>query len=370
MKIKEIKVDIVKIPFKKPFTMAMWTSKEKIHVIVKMVSDEGVVGLGETVPLVAEFGEPTGGVKEVIENYFAPVLIGVDLYNIEEIHERMNLAVKFHWFAKSAIDFALYDLMGKTKNIPVYKLLGGLKDSKIPLNWVIGIQEPQDAAKEARYYFEKGYRSFKLKAREAERAVNTLREVRKAVGDEPKIRVDANQSWSESAAIKVIRNMEKYNPELIEQPLPYWNLEGMAKVKNSTNVPIMIDEGVITIHDALRVVRLGSADIINLKIAKSGGIFYSRKIADIAEATGLECVVGSMLEGWIGTAAGAHIAVSCQAVNRGCDLIGPVLHSDQIVKQETLGFSYENGYLKMNTEMKNGLGVEIDEEKISNYKEE
>jgi len=370
MKIKEIKVDIVKIPFKKPFTMAMWTSKEKIHVIVKIVSDEGVVGFGETVPLVAEFGEPTGGVKEVIENYFTPILMGVDIFDTEEVYRRMNSVVKFHWFAKSAIDFALYDLMGKTKNIPVYNLLGGLKDSKIPLNWVIGIQEPRNAAKEASYYFEKGYKSFKLKAREAERAVNTLREVRKAVGYKPKIRVDANQSWSESVAIKVIRTMEKYNPELIEQPLPYWNLEGMAKVKNSTNVPIMIDEGVKTIYDALRVVRLGSADIINLKIAKSGGIFYSRKIADIAEAAGLECVVGSMLEGWIGTAAGAHIAVSCQAVNRGCDLIGPLLHSDQIVKQETLGFSYENGYLKMNTEIKNGLGVEIDEEKIRKYKEE
>jgi len=90
MKIKEIKVDIVKIPFKKPFTMAMWTSKEKIHVIVKIVSDEGVVGFGETVPLVAEFGEPTGGVKEVIENYFTPILMGVDIFDTEEVYRRIK----------------------------------------------------------------------------------------------------------------------------------------------------------------------------------------------------------------------------------------------------------------------------------------
>lgn len=196
MKIKEIRVDIVRIPFKKPFTMAMWTSKEKIHVVVRMISEEGIVGVGESVPLVAEFGEPTGGIKEIIEHYFSPVLIGVDIYDIEEIYQRLNSSVKFHWFAKSAIDFAVYDLMGKTKNIPVYNFLGGLNNDKILLNWVIGIQNPENAAKEADHYFKLGYRSFKLKAREAERAIETLKEVRAVVKNRAKIRVDANQSWS------------------------------------------------------------------------------------------------------------------------------------------------------------------------------
>jgi len=369
MKIKEIRVDIVRIPFKKPFTMAMWTSKEKIHVVVRMISEEGIVGVGESVPLVAEFGEPTGGIKEIIEHYFSPVLIGVDIYDIEEIYQRLNSSVKFHCFAKSAIDFAVYDLMGKAKNIPVYNFLGGLNNDKILLNWVIGIQNPENAAKEADHYFKLGYRSFKLKAREAERALETLKEVRAVVKNRAKIRVDANHSWSVSEAIKTINVMEKYEPELIEQPVPYWDLEGMARVRNATNIPIMVDEGVKTINDAMRVVILGAADIINLKIAKSGGIFYSRKIADIAEAAGLECIIGSMLEGWIGTAAGAHLAVSCKAVNRGCDLIGPLLHSDQIVKPDNLGFKYEDGYLKVLPAIKNGLGVEIDQLKINKYKE-
>jgi len=369
MKIKEIKVDIVRIPFKKPFAMAMWTSKEKIHVVVRITSEEGIVGIGESVPLVAEFGEPTGGIKEIIEQYFTPILVGVDVYDIEEIYRRLNTTVKFHWFAKSAIDFAVYDLMGKTKNTPVYNFLGGLNNEKILLNWVIGIQEPENAAKEADYYFKKGYRSFKLKAREANRAINTLREVRTVVQNKAKIRVDANQSWSVSEAIKTINKMEEYEPELIEQPVLYWNLEGMAQVRNATNIPIMIDEGVKTINDAIRIVRLGAADMINLKIAKSGGIFYSRKIADIAEAAGLECIIGSMLEGWIGTAASAHLAVSCKAVKKGCDLIGPLLHSDQIVQQGSLGFKYEDGYLKLLPTMQNGLGVEIDQSKLSQYKE-
>lgn len=369
MRIKDIKVDIVRIPFKKPFTMAMWTSKEKIHLIVRITSDDGIVGVGETVPLVAEFGEPVGGIKEIIEQYFTPVLIGVDVYDIEEIYRRLNAAVKFHWFAKSAIDFAVYDLMGKTKNIPVYNFLGGLNNDKILLNWVIGIQEPENAAKEAQYYLEKGYKSFKLKAREADRAIKTLKEVRTALKNKVKIRVDANQSWSVSEAIKTINKMEKYEPELIEQPVLYWDLEGMAQVKRLTNIPIMVDEGVQTINDAMRVVRLGAADIINLKIAKSAGIFYSRKIADIVEAAGLECVIGSMLEGWIGTAASAHLAVSCKSVKKACDLIGPILHSDRIVLEDNLGFKYEDGYLKLLPSAKNGLGVEIDQSKLNQYRE-
>ena len=369
MKIKEIKVDIVRIPFKKPFTMAMWTSKEKVHVVVRITSEEGFVGVGESVPLVAEFGEPTGGIKEIIEQYFSPILLGVEVYDIEEIYRRLNASVKFHWFAKTAIDFAIYDLMGKTKNIPVYDFLGGLNNNRILLNWVIGIQEPENAAKEAEYYLNQGYRSFKLKAREARRASDTLRVVRCVVGDKIKIRVDANQSWSVNEAIETINSMEKYEPELIEQPVAYWDLEGMAQVRQATAIPIMVDEGVKTIHDAMRVVRLGAADIINLKIAKSAGIFYSRKIADIAEAAGLECIIGSMLEGWIGTAAGAHLAVSCKSVKRGCDLIGPLLHSDQIVQKDNLGFKYETGYLEMLPSLKKGLGVEIDQSQINKYRE-
>lgn len=369
MRIKNIQVDIVKIPFRKPFTMAMWTSKEKIHVVARITSEDGIVGIGESVPLVAEFGEPAKGIKEIIEQYFAPVLIGVEIFDIEEIYRRMNAAVKFHWFAKSTIDFAIYDLMGKTANVPLYSLLGGLNNDKILLNWVIGIQEPENAAKEAEYYFNKGYRSFKLKARESDRAINTLREVRAIVKDKAKIRIDANQSWSVSEAIQTINKMEKFEPELIEQPVSYWNLEGMAQVRNATNIPIMADEGVVTINDAIRAVRLGAADIINLKIAKSAGIFYSRKIADIAEGAGLECIIGSMLEGWIGTAASAHLAVSCKSVKKGCDLVGPLLHSDQIVKKENFGFKYEEGYLKLLPTIQSGLGVEIDPLKLIQYQE-
>jgi L-alanine-DL-glutamate epimerase-like enolase superfamily enzyme len=368
MKIKDIQVEIVKIPFKKPFSMAMWTSKEKIHVVVTLIGDDGTVGVGETVPLVAEFGEPPLGIKELIEDYFTPVLIGVDIYDTEEIYRRMNAASKFHWFAKSAVDFAMYDLLGKAAGVPSYTLLGGMVTPKLPLNWVIGIQKPEEAGKEALHYYNQGYRSFKLKNREPVAAVQTIKAVRDAVGDEPEIRIDPNQSWSVSQAIDVIKKLEPYHPECIEQPLPYWDLEGMAIVRKSVGIPIMIDEGVRTINDALKVVKLGSADIINLKIAKSGGIFYSKKIADIVEMAGLECIVGSMLEGWIGTAAGAHIGVSCSTLSKACDLIGPLHHSDRIVKESSLGFSYEKGHLVIHPENVTGLGVELDEIKMKQYK--
>jgi L-alanine-DL-glutamate epimerase-like enolase superfamily enzyme len=368
MTIQDIQVEIVKIPFKKPFTMAMWTSREKIHVVVRLTGDDGTVGIGETVPLVAEFGEPAASIKMLIEEYYKPVLIGVDVFDTEEIYRRMYATAKFHWFAISAVDFALYDLMGKAAGVPSYQFLGGMVHRRLPLNWVIGIQEPEDAGKEALHHYNQGYRSFKLKNRDPDSALKTIKAVREAVGDASEIRIDPNQSWSVSGAIAIIRKLEKYRPECIEQPLPYWDLEGMAMVRRSVGTPIMADEGVRTIHDAMRAVRLGSADIINLKIAKSGGIFYSRKIADIAEMAGLECIVGSMLEGWIGTAAGAHIGVACKSVQRGCDLIGPLHHSDMIEQESSLGFSYENGHLVIHPERFTGLGVELDEAKMRQYK--
>ncbi len=368
MKLADIQVEIVRIPFKKPFAMAMWTSREKIVVVVKLIGDDGTVGVGESVPLVAEFGDPPRAIRVLIEDFFKPALLGVDVFDIEEIYRRMEGASKFHWFAKAGIDFALYDLLGKAAGVPTYKLLGGMVNPKLLLNWVIGIQEPEDAGEEALHYYNQGYRSFKLKNREPDAALKSLKAVREAVGDGPEIRIDPNQSWSVSQAIDVIRKLEKYRPECIEQPLPYWDLEGMAKVRRSVGVPIMIDEGVRTIHDALRVVRLGSADIINLKIAKSGGIFYSKKIAEIAEMAGLECVVGSMLEGWIGTAAGAHFGVSCTTARRACDLVGPLHRSDRIVKDAEQNFTFDNGYLIMHPEKIAGFGVELDEEKIRKYR--
>jgi len=364
MKITNVKVDIVSIPFVRPFAMAMWTSTEKIHVIVRIYTDEGIIGVGETVPLVAELGEPAKGVKNVIEEYLAPAIIGSNPYDVEEIFEKMEKVVKYHLFAKSAIDFALYDLLGKISKVPTYKFLGGKFREKVPLTWVIGIKEPEQVEKEAVKYANEGYQVLKLKAgKDFEVTLKSLQKIRDAVGYRIGIRIDANQAWVPSEAIKIIRKMERYQLELIEQPVAYWDFYGMARVRKAVDTPIMVDEAVRTSHDALRIIEVRAADLINLKIAKMGGIFYSKRIAQIAEAAGMDCVVGSMLEGTIGTAAGAHFALATGVVTHTSDLIGPLHHKDDVARG---GLIYEDGYLKVPEKV--GLGFELEEEKLEKYR--
>jgi L-alanine-DL-glutamate epimerase-like enolase superfamily enzyme len=190
-----------------------------------------------------------------------------------------------------------------------------------------------------------------------------VKAVREAVGWDISIRVDPNQAWSVSQAINVIKKMERYELQLVEQPIPAWDLEGLAKVTRAVDTPILIDEGVRTPEDAVKVVIKEAADMINLKIGKIGGIFYSSKINAIAEASDIPCLVGSMLEGSIGTAASAHFAISASNLKFAHDLIGPLFRADDVVRKT---LKVEGGYVEVPE--KPGIGVELDEAKLETLK--
>lgn len=364
MKITKIDVFLVSTPFIMPQTMAMWTSYKKDHVVVRIETAEGISGIGETVPIVAEFGEPVESVKYVIQDWLAPAIMGEDPFNLEAIFDKMFKAVKNHLFAKCAIDFALHDLMAKALNIPLYKLLGGKTGEKVPVTWVIGIKSLEEAAKEARDFVNRGFKELKLKAGSDWKGdLERVKAVREAVGWDIPLRVDPNQAWSVPRAINVIKKMERYQLQLVEQPTPAWDLDGLAEVARAVDTPILIDEGVRTPEDAVKVVRTEAADMINLKIGKIGGIFYSSKINAIAEASDIPCLVGSMLEGSIGTAASAHFAISAPNLKFAHDLIGPLFRADDVVKEP---LKVEDGYVEVPE--KPGTGVELDEAKLESLK--
>ncbi|MEM2926382.1 MAG: enolase C-terminal domain-like protein [Candidatus Bathyarchaeia archaeon] len=364
MKITKIDVFLVSTPFVQPQTMAMWTSYKKDHAIVRIQTDEGICGIGESVPLVAEFGEPVESIQYVIQDWLAPAIVGEDPFNTEAIFEKMFNAVKGHLFAKCAIDFALYDLMAKALKVPLYKLLGGKTRETVPVTWVIGIKKPEEAAKEALSFVERGFKELKLKAGKDWRlALDTLKAVREAVGWDIPIRVDPNQAWSVARAISVTKRMERYELQLMEQPTPAWDLDGLAEVAKAVDTPILIDEGVRTPEDAVAAIRKDAADMINLKIGKIGGIFYSSKINAIAEASDIPCLVGSMLEGSIGTAASAHFALAAPNLKFAHDLIGPLFRADDVVKDP---IKVEKGCVEVRE--KPGIGLELDEGKLEYLK--
>lgn len=362
MKIVKVEPYVFKVPLVKPFRIFLAEVRCKDHMIVKIETDDGHIGIGEIGPLPEFAGESGATCLSITRERLAPAIIGQDPFDIEKIIKRMDAAVKANHLAKSAVDFALHDLLGRILDIPVYKLLGGKYRDKIPICWAMGMKSPEEMAKEAVEYVKKGYRCLKAKiGLDPKMDIERMKAIRESVGDGINIRADANQAYSPDVAIQVIKKMEKMDLDLqyVEQPVPYWDIDGMAKVTRAVNTPILADESIFSMHDAVTIIRRGAADIINLKVGKVGGLNVSKKISDFAEAADFPCMVGSMLEIWVGTAAGAHFALAMKNVSYECELVGPPFYTYDVVKEV---YKYVNGFLEVPD--KPGLGLELDEEKL------
>jgi len=292
---------------------------------VKIATDEGIYGLGESSPLEFFTGETPEIVKMVIDNTLSEILVGRDPFDIELILWSMDNKLPKNPSSKVAIDMALHDIIGKMLEIPIYKIMGGKFRKKISCATAVGIDSPDKMKEEAIGWIEKGFKTLKLKIgidpKKDERSIEAVRD---AVGDDIRIRVDANQGYSPGTAIQVGRRIEKYDIEYIEQPVPAWNIEGLAQVKRSINIPVAADESLYTIYDAMRLIKTDAVDIFGIKFIKTGGLCKARKIAHLAEAAGIKCVVISPLETILGTAAGAHWAISLRNANLDHELVGPL----------------------------------------------
>ena len=160
-----------------------------------------------------------------------------------------------------------------------------------------------------------------------------MRRLREALGPSIGLRIDANQGWDRPTALRAIRALEEYGPDFVEQPLPRWDLEGMAELARRVTVPLMADESCFTPQDALAIARLGGVSVLGLKLTKSAGILGSLAVARIAEAAGLTCYVGCMIETSLGTAAYLQVALAAAPVVWGCELFGPLLLAGDVVRR-------------------------------------
>ncbi len=356
MKITKIEVFRIPIPLKKPFKIQLAEVFTKDHVIAKVHTDAGITGLGEIAPLPQFAGEAGEPMAILIDKYLAPAVIGKDPLRIGQIIQAMDEAVEGNPLAKSVVDFAVHDIAAKSMNVPVCDLLGGRNLEAIPLCWVMGIGDPDGIIRETRQKMEEGYRCFKLKAGLDPRAdIERLRLLREAVGDAIEIRVDANQGYTVREAVGTIDKMEPYRPQYVEQPVSRWDIDGLARVTRSVSVPILADECIFSIRNVLDVVQKRAADILNIKVGKLGGLYRSRQALAIAQAADLPCMIGSMLEGGIGTAAGAHFAAAVTGKLYECELIGPFFYTHDILKNDLV---YRGG--KLTVPKDPGLGVDLD----------
>ena len=358
MGIQQIEVYPVNLRYKEPFRIAPGASTESQNIVVRILTDYEVFGWGESSPSLRVTGESTETVVSAL-NKIAPKLIGMCPLRIERDTEVMDSILEGNPAAKAAIDIALHDILGKTCRKPLFMLLGGYR-TEVLTDLTLGIKSPKEMVKDAVKAVKEGFKALKVKlgvnpAEDVER----VKLIRESVGDDMRIGIDANQGWTPKQAKEVLNRIEKFDVQFAEQPVPAEDTEGLIKVRKDSPIPIMADESVHSPEDALCLIQAEAVDLINIKLMKSGGLLKGRKIAEIAEAAGIPCMIGCMGESEIGIAAGTHLAAAIKNI-RYADLDSDLLLKDKLVKKG--GTKVKNSVRTFRKQ--HGLGIEELDEKL------
>ncbi len=367
MRIVRIEATTVHVELVKPYVTADYPGEgiaAKSCVLLRIFTDDGLVGLGETDPFPTFTYESPDTVMRMIRQHLGPAVLGMDPCNLAGLHAAMDAALP-HWlFAKAPIDIAAYDPWGQALGVPVYQLLGGKLRDRVPLIWPIGGDSPAANADEARIKVEEGYRTLHIKvgALAPKVDIERVRAIRQAVGPDIPLMLDANQGWDRSTALDTVRRLQSSQPSIMEQPVQAWDTEGMARIQASADTPISGDEALRSLQDGMNLIRNDAARVFSLKHGKCGGLFRTRKLAAVAEAAGLTCFVNSMIEMDISVAASLHLAATIPNLVAH----GHALMSNLRIKAGVLAdgaFQYDGTDILI-PEQCAGLGVKLDEEKL------
>lgn len=335
--------------------------------LVKLHTDEGLVGLGEASCTPRWSGEDQVSAAHFIDAYFGPALIGRDPTRIEETSAAVFPIVAGNAFTKAAVEMALWDLAGKAAGVPVYELLGGKVRASVETKWSVSGRPPAEAAEIARRAKERGFRAMKVKVGLGDDDFARVAAVREEVGPDVKLGVDANGGWGEPAvAIAAIERLKPLGIAFVEQPVWAGDPEEMAVVRRAVGLPIVADESIYSLADARQLARAGACDVFSIYVGKSGGLGPAKAVADFALGQGIACTIGSNLELGVGSAAMIHLSVAHRgiaAVDSPCDIIGPLYYEDDILR-EPLDLAGGRAVPPGGP----GLGVELDDAKVERYR--
>lgn len=332
MKITDIRLGHISVPLKKPFKTALRTVNSVEDVVIRIETDTGHVGYGEAPPTGPITGDTTGAIIGAIEDHIKKHLLGMDIENLEEIMLKLDKSIVKNTSAKAAVDIAIYDLFGQLYNAPVHKLLGGYR-KEIITDITISVNDPEEMARDSIEAINQGYKTLKIKVgKDSALDLKRMKTIRNAVGYDIDLRIDANQGWAPKEAIYTLRKMEDagLDIEFVEQPVPAHDFEGLKLVTDNISIPVLADESVFSPRDAMTIMQMRAADLVNIKLMKTGGIHNALKICSMAETYGVECMIGSMLEAKISVTAAVHLAAAKSVITK-IDLDGPVLCSEDPV---------------------------------------
>jgi L-Ala-D/L-Glu epimerase len=354
VKITRIETFRVAVPLIKPFKTALRTVTIADSVYVKITCENGIVGWGEAPPTLVITGDSLKSIEASIHEVFKPYLLSKSVLQLELLLQGIHQILVGNVSAKAAIDMALYDCFSQYCKLPLYQLLGGYNNT-LETDYTVSVNDPIEMGEDAASYVKQGFTVLKIKVGkdEIQTDINRMIEIRRRVGKEIKLRLDANQGWSPKEAVTAIRKMEDLglNIELVEQPVKAADIQGLKKVTDSVDTLIMADEAVFTPNQAFEVLKTRSADLINIKLMKSGGIYRAQIINHLAEVSGVECMVGSMIETKLGITAAAHFAASKKNITR-YDFDAPLMLAEDIVGG---GIQYNGRSITLSDQF--GLGI-------------
>ncbi|MGC9108157.1 MAG: mandelate racemase/muconate lactonizing enzyme family protein [Infirmifilum sp.] len=311
---------LVELPLVEPFRISTGVADKSRTLVIRLSTQDGLVGWGEACPSKNVLGETLDDVVEAVKRIKS---LYVDYRSLEQIHE-YTWTLDTPASLRAALNMALVDLYGKYQSRPIWRLLGGYREF-IETDISIGLLEPEEQAKRALRYVEKGFRIIKLKlGLDPVKDVERVRMVRDAVGEGVKIRVDANQGWSVEDAIWVIDRISSYDVELVEQPTRWDDFEGLRKIRRESSIPLALDESVKTPGDVLKAVEFEAADIINIKLMKTRGLTGALRVAYISESAGIKNMIGCYGETRLGITAHVHLAQALRNIfyyDLDCDLL-------------------------------------------------
>ncbi|MDO5494043.1 MAG: enolase C-terminal domain-like protein [Nesterenkonia sp.] len=364
MKITAVEAIPYSIPYRKPLTFASGAVHVADHVLVRIHTDDGVVGTSDTPPRPFTYGETQGSIISVVEGLFAPELIGLDPFRREHVRTMMARTVG-NPTAKASVDIALWDVIGRALGRPVHQLLGGFTD-RLRVSHMLGFRPPQEMVEEARRMREQhGITTFKLKVGRvpAELDLDVARALREEFGTEIDLYMDANRGWSASEAGQVLAQVQELGISFLEEPNDAAEHLGRRWLTSRSPIPIAADESVPSLTEAGRELVTSGADMLALKTARTG-FTESARVVGLAEALGVEVYVGNQIDTQIGSAASVAFGAAFEATSRRAAELSNFLDmSDDLIAEP---LRLRDGELRVSEAP--GVGCDVDEDKLAHYR--
>lgn len=364
MKITRVEAVPYSIPYRKPLRFASGEVHAAEHVLVRIHTDDGLVGHADAPPRPFTYGETLTSVRSVILDWFAPAIEGLSVLERENVHARLNRTVA-NPVAKAAVDMAIWDLIGKSLGVSVSELLGGFTD-RMRVSHMVGFASPAEMVSEAeRMRDEYGVTTFKVKVgrNPISEDVTACRTLREALGPDVELYVDGNRGWTAPDAARALRQMDDLDLSFAEELCPADDVLGRRWLVAQSTIPMFADESVVRPGEVTREVLGGAATGISIKTSRTG-FTTSQRLVGLCEGLGVDVVIGNQIDGQIGSLCAAAFGAAYPLTSLRAGELSNFLDMTDDLLTERL--QIKHGALEVRQGA--GLGIEIDEDKLTHYR--